>query len=45
MADQEGKRRIAFAFLEDVKRRFESNYGSSKHDAAPFALNADFAPH
>ena len=44
MADQEGKRRIAFAFLEDVKRRFESNYGSSKHDAAPFALNADFAP-
>ena len=44
MADQEGKRRIAFAFLEDVKRRFESNYGASKHDAAPFALNADFAP-
>jgi len=44
MADQEGKRRIAFAFLEDVKRRFEANYGSSKHDAAPFALNADFAP-
>ena len=30
MADQEGKRRIAFAFLEDVKRRFESNYGASK---------------
>lgn len=44
MADSEGKRRIAFAFLEDVRRRFEANYGGSKHAAAPFALNADFAP-
>ena len=36
MADSEGKRRIAFAFLEDVRRRFEANYGGSKHAAAPF---------
>jgi len=44
MADQASRRRVAFAFLEDVRRRFVAAYGAGARSAAPFTLNAEFAP-
>ncbi|KAJ3377384.1 hypothetical protein HDU92_008336, partial [Lobulomyces angularis] len=32
-------RRIAFAFLEDIKRRFETSYGDRAQDAIAYGLN------
>ena len=43
MADESSKRRIPFAFLEDVKNRFTSTYGDKAHTAIAFAMNEDFA--
>ena len=38
----EGKRRIPFAFLEDIKERFKSQYGNSAQTAIAFAMNDEF---
>jgi vesicle-associated membrane protein 7 len=42
MSDREFGNRIPFAFLEDIKNRFQSSYGEKARDAAPFSLNRDF---
>ena len=44
MADQGSKRRVAFAFLEDARRRFGAAYGRAARDAPAFTMNADFGP-
>ena len=44
LADSEGKRRVAFAFLEDIRRRFDAAYGGVAHTVQPFELNAEFSP-
>jgi len=35
-------RRVPFAFLEDVRRRFLEQYGDSAHTAIAFAMNLEF---
>eukprot|EP01041_Mallomonas_annulata_P011053 gene11053-23109_t len=42
MCDDMSKRRIPFAFLEDISQRFKSAYGSQAHTAIAFAMNEDF---
>ncbi len=37
-------RRIPFAFLDDIKQRFISQYGSTAQHAAAYELNTEFAP-
>uniref|UniRef100_A0A7S2WFM1 V-SNARE coiled-coil homology domain-containing protein n=1 Tax=Rhizochromulina marina TaxID=1034831 RepID=A0A7S2WFM1_9STRA len=44
MTTDTGKRRIPFAFLEDVKRRFQAQFGDAIHTAIPFAMNEAFSP-
>ena len=44
MADQSSRRRVAFAFLEDIKRRFGAQYGRIMHGVQPFTMNQEFAP-
>ena len=44
MADVELRRRLPFAFLADVKGRFQSTYGDHAHTANAFAMNEDFSP-
>mmetsp|Transcript_2202 Transcript_2202/g.6522 ORF Transcript_2202/g.6522 Transcript_2202/m.6522 type:complete len:222 (+) Transcript_2202:136-801(+) len=44
LADSEGKRRVAFTFLEDIRRRFDAAYGGVAHTVQPFELNAEFSP-
>ena len=44
MSEQSCRRRVAFAFLEDIKRRFTSAYGASARGAQAFTLNAEFGP-
>lgn len=44
MADESFKRRIPFAFLEDIKNRFVSNYGDGAATANAYGMNNDFAP-
>ncbi|XP_064114137.1 vesicle-associated membrane protein 7-like isoform X3 [Macrobrachium nipponense] len=36
-------RQRAFAFLEDIKQRFEAMYGSRAQTALPYAMNSEFA--
>mmetsp|Transcript_7486 Transcript_7486/g.11795 ORF Transcript_7486/g.11795 Transcript_7486/m.11795 type:complete len:177 (+) Transcript_7486:267-797(+) len=44
LADEQLKRRIPFAFLQDVKERFKATYSSEQaHAAIAFAMNDDFA--
>merc|ERR1712070_1287294 len=43
-ADENMKRRIPFTFLEDIKRRFVTQYGESVHNAIAFAFNTEFSP-
>eukprot|EP01121_Diplochlamys_sp_Union-15-3_P000554 TRINITY_DN10488_c0_g1_i1.p1 TRINITY_DN10488_c0_g1~~TRINITY_DN10488_c0_g1_i1.p1 ORF type:complete len:283 (+),score=51.30 TRINITY_DN10488_c0_g1_i1:41-850(+) len=44
MADEAFKRRIPFAFLEDIQKRFFSTYKSKDIKAAqPYAMNTDFS--
>ncbi|KAJ6241573.1 vesicle-associated membrane protein [Anaeramoeba flamelloides] len=44
MADQNFKRRIAFAFLEDIKQRFLNSYGERGKTALSYGMNSDFSP-
>lgn len=44
MADEDSKRRIPFAFLDDVKNRFKSAYGNRGSTAIAFAMNEEFSP-
>lgn len=44
MADQSTRRRVAFAFLEDIKRRFNVGYGRVMHTVQPFTMNQEFGP-
>ena len=42
MCDDMSKRRIPFAFLEDIKQRFRATYGEKVHSAIAFSMNEDF---
>ncbi|CAM9581654.1 unnamed protein product [Ectocarpus sp. 4 AP-2014] len=44
MADEQSRRRVPFAFLEDIKTKFGAQYGASIHTAPAFSMNAEFAP-
>mmetsp|Transcript_4812 Transcript_4812/g.7286 ORF Transcript_4812/g.7286 Transcript_4812/m.7286 type:complete len:221 (+) Transcript_4812:23-685(+) len=44
LADQKSKRRIPFAFLEDIKRKFKSQFGINAQSALAFSMNEDYAP-
>lgn len=43
MADEGMKRRIAFAFLEDIKSVWRDKYASVEQSASPFAMNETFS--
>jgi vesicle-associated membrane protein 7 len=43
LADEEFGRRIAFAFLEDVRNRFKATYGDRGKTALAYGMNADFS--
>lgn len=43
LADEEFGRRIAFAFLEDIKSRFKATYGDRGKTALAYGMNADFS--
>mmetsp|Transcript_4688 Transcript_4688/g.8032 ORF Transcript_4688/g.8032 Transcript_4688/m.8032 type:complete len:190 (-) Transcript_4688:132-701(-) len=38
----EGKRRVPYAFLDDIKDRFKATYGDTARTAIAFAMNEDF---
>lgn len=38
----EGKRRVPFAFLDDIKDRFKATYGAMARTAIAFAMNEEF---
>jgi hypothetical protein len=42
MAEKSFSRRIAFAFLDDIKTRFQRTYQDRAHSALTFAMNDDF---
>lgn len=44
MADEDVKRRITFAFLEDIKRLWRGKYASMESTAIAFSLQESFAP-
>ena len=41
--DQHQKRRIPFAFLDDIKQRFLDAHGDERHTAIAFAMNHEFS--
>ncbi|XP_060532297.1 vesicle-associated membrane protein 7 [Cylas formicarius] len=43
ITDNEFERSRAFLFLNEIKRRFQSQYGASASSAIGYAMNADFA--
>eukprot|EP00903_Cladosiphon_okamuranus_P019703 g18106.t1 len=43
MADEDSRRRIPFAFLQEIKNRFQATYGDRGATAAAFAMNEDFS--
>ncbi|CAM9122016.1 unnamed protein product [Ascophyllum nodosum] len=43
MADEESRRRIPFAFLQEIKNRFQATYGDRALTATAFAMNEDFS--
>ncbi len=43
MADKDFSRRVAYAFLDDTKGRFQRSYGDRAHNALAFAMNDDFS--
>ena len=43
MADDDEKRRVPFAFLDDVNARFRERYGDRARTAIAFAMNEEFA--
>jgi len=42
MCDDTSKRRVPFAFLEDIKKRFTDSYGEKAQTAIAFAMSEDF---
>ena len=44
MADAALRRRMPFAFLNDIKEQFQTNYGDRAQTANAFAMNEEFAP-
>eukprot|EP01031_Cornospumella_fuschlensis_P001750 gene1750-2184_t len=44
MSDESAKRRITFAFLEDIKKIWRERYTAVEQSALPFALNDMFSP-
>lgn len=44
LTDEAEKRRIAFAFLDDIKERFLATYGSRAQTAIAYAMNGEFGP-
>lgn len=44
MSDESAKRRITFAFLEDIKKIWRERYSAVEQSALPFALNDMFSP-
>lgn len=40
---QEFERSRAFSFLSEVKRRFQTTYGSRAQTALPYAMNSEFS--
>ena len=43
MADESFGRRVPFAFLEDIKQRFSSQYGATVSTALAYAYNTEFS--
>ena len=43
MADKESKRRIPFAYLSDIKNRFEEMYGATIMTAVENNMNDEFS--
>lgn len=44
IADDDFRRSVAFSFLDKIKRKFETQFGSQSYSAIPFAMNTEFAP-
>lgn len=44
MTDMDAKRRVAFAFLADIRQKFVEKYGDAIYTANAFAMNQSFAP-
>lgn len=44
MADEDVKRRITFAFLEDIKKQWRARYASVEGSAMAFSLQESFSP-
>lgn len=42
MTDDDNKRRIPFAFLEDIQQKFRNTYGDKAQTAIAFAMNTEF---
>lgn len=40
---QEFERSRAFSFLNEVKKRFQTTYGSRAQTALPYAMNSEFS--
>ncbi|KAG9393788.1 Synaptobrevin [Carpediemonas membranifera] len=43
LTDQSAVRRIPFAFLSDIQKRFSNEYGNRVHTAGQYAFNQDFS--
>ncbi|KAK6173015.1 hypothetical protein SNE40_016555 [Patella caerulea] len=43
ITDDDFERSIAFAFLNDIKRRFQGQYGVRAQTALPYAMNSEFS--
>uniref|UniRef100_A0A7S1CNB8 V-SNARE coiled-coil homology domain-containing protein n=1 Tax=Bicosoecida sp. CB-2014 TaxID=1486930 RepID=A0A7S1CNB8_9STRA len=43
MTEEGDKRRVAFAFLEQIKQKFQETYGERAMKAIAFAMNEDFS--
>ncbi len=44
MSDESTKRRLTFAFLEDIKKLWRDRFGSTEQTALAFSLNELFSP-
>ncbi|CAM9451465.1 unnamed protein product [Phaeothamnion confervicola] len=44
MADEAARRRVPFAFLEDIRRKFVERFGDAAQTALAFSMNEEFAP-
>ena len=44
MSDESTKRRVTFAFLEDIKKNWRENYYAIERTALAFSMNESFSP-